>query len=291
MVAELARRAGAAAVDASPHKAPADRWQRSLTLGLPAARWLLHREVEGDADGLSAGFDQLAEAASRLAGGEVPRLTDGFGHHRAIYHWLLWHLHLRVLGQRATSLPEAVRQRGRNAADAAMPVLRKTLFEQASGAIDAPQKVWAGLCQIEYQALTKGIDQAQRDEALIAEALSDPGDEGALRAQGFDEPIDDWTYRELVTLHALHHIATLTGDAAWQHRVEQAARFHQDHTQPDYTTYQPWALAAFAEDSATGLFAEQQLHDVTVHLQTGGPAAALVPALLLADAAAVLQSE
>jgi len=89
-------------------------------------------------------------------------------------------------------------------------------------------------------------------------------------------------------LHALDVLAEAIDHDPWRQRVRAAAEFHQHHTQPDYTTYQPWALAVFARDPATAMFAEQQLHDVETHLNLHGGGGAVIPALLLTDAAVML---
>src|SRR5690606_9803795 len=109
----------------------------------------------------------------------------------------------------------------------------------------------------------------------------------ALHGHDANEPLDFWTYRELAGLHALARLAAMPGRSSrpdWQARVAQIAAFHLDHTQPDYTTYEPWALFAFAGSPHTALFAEQQLHDATTHLGQSGGSAAVMVALLLADA-------
>jgi len=131
--------------------------------------------------------------------------------------------------------------------------------------------------------------QTGRHDPAAVDRWLDPGG-GALQSQDRDQAPDHWTYRELTGLHALHALADLTGNAHWAQRVACAARFHQANTQPDYTTYQPWALAAFLATPETVPFAEQQLHDVETHLNVAGGPGAVVPALLLADALATLDA-
>jgi hypothetical protein len=290
LVANLARQALVAACDAAPHQPPEQAWQRSLTLGLPAARCMVEQEQQDDLAGLEQGLGQLAEAARLMAQGGRPRFTDGFGHHRTIYHLLLLHVHLRALRQgELAELGGGLSQSVAGAIQAAEHWLAKTPDEA-----DAALSLWAALCLHEAARLEGATSEAEAlgtAEIRVGSIVERPGEAGALRPQRHDEPFDEWTYRELAGLHALDRLAAVADREDWQQRVSEVTEYHQFHTQPDYTTYQPWALAAFAARMETSMFAEQQLHDVTVHLQTGGPAAALVPALLLADAAASLNSK
>jgi hypothetical protein len=162
------------------------------------------------------------------------------------------------------------------------------LHHRATGALlplpddgrdDAASRLWRS-----WHAAADGADVEDR----VSEILR-LGDD-CLVPQQLDEPPDHWTYRELVGLHALR---TLIGQhpappERWTERLRQITAYHQQHTQPDYTTYQPWALAAFLSNPETTWFAEQQLHDVQSHLSIEGGAGAVLPALLLADAYAVL---
>ena len=148
--------------------------------------------------------------------------------------------------------------------------------------------LWRAVCALEWALLVGDMDQGVRAVSLIEAAASMPGKDGALHALGLDDLLDAWTYRELVGLHALFVAGVVARMPAWHIRCRQIAMFHQGHTQPDYTTYQPWALAAFADDEATILFVEQQLHDVRSHLSIEGPGGALMPAMLLAEATLTL---
>lgn len=182
--------------------------------------------------------------------------VDGRGHQRPVYRALAAYLHHRATGDCPALLRPDVK----------------------SG--DVSQQLWSA-----WHALAAGgtdLNPAHR----IVEAH-----DGCLAPQSLDEGPDHWTYRELVGLHALHALIELC-DArddleippTWRQRVLQITAYHQNHTQPDYTTYQPWGLAAFLSNPETTWFAEQQLHDVATHLSIEGGPGALLPALLLADA-------
>ncbi|MEM9882254.1 MAG: hypothetical protein AAF800_04985 [Planctomycetota bacterium] len=186
--------------------------------------------------------------------GEDARFVDGIGHERPVYRYLAAYLHHRVTGE--------------------LPPLH------ASPGDDVALRLWA--C---WHRRASGVPcDGELDELL---GLGD----GCLHPQSLDETPDHWTYRELAGLHALGALIASAGADApgrWRERAEQIAVYHQHHTQPDYTTYQPWALAVFFSYDETRPFAEQQLHDTQTHLQIEGGPGALLPALLLADAAASL---
>ena len=137
--------------------------------------------------------------------------------------------------------------------------------------------------------LWHGVASGRGDFPAIDQLLAES--DGPLHLQTADDAPDHWTYRELVGLHALHALVELTDQRddlptqpVWRKRVIEITNYHQYHTQPDYTTYQPWGLAAFLSNPDTVMFAEQQLHDTQSHLQIEGGVGALLPALLLADA-------
>jgi hypothetical protein len=125
--------------------------------------------------------------------------------------------------------------------------------------------------------------------ALKSEASATGGDAHPLCAYDPEESPDAWTYRELTGLHALANLALRRRNSNWSQCVQEVAAYHLEHTQPDFTTYEPWALFAFAWSQRTASFAEQQIHDAQTHLAgtaAGDASAGIVPGLLLADAAA-----
>lgn len=180
--------------------------------------------------------------------------TDGRGQSRPIYRPFAAYLHGRATG------------------------VCPRLEDDASR--DVSRQLWQA-----WHQLARGEDVTAQVDRILE------GNADSLHPQSLDETPDHWTYRELVGLHALqamiescdtHH--DLVTPPGWRQRLVEITNYHQYHTQPDYTTYQPWGLAAFLSNPETILFAEQQLHDTQSHLQIEGPAGALLPALLLADA-------
>jgi hypothetical protein len=180
--------------------------------------------------------------------------VDGHGHTRPAYRHLAARLHHRATGDTLPVRPDL------------KPDLAAALWQQAHHA-------------------AAGSTDADAIDALLAEG------DGPLQPLSPDTPPDQWTYLELVGLHALHAITQADDRPAWRDRLVQVTGFHQQHTQPDYTTYQPWALAAFLSNPETTWFAEQQLHDVESHLAIEGGGGAVLPALLLSDAYASLSMD
>ena len=111
--------------------------------------------------------------------------------------------------------------------------------------------------------------------AALGEPVDPPAASGAMQPADVDAAPDTWVFEDLIWLHALHRAGRR------EERVAEAVAYHVEHTQPDYTTYQPWAIGAFATAPGGASFAEQQLHDVRTHLSIEGGAGAVVIALLL----------
>ena len=252
LIQSLAHRAIDLATDAPPHRPPPGEQRYALAAMLPSARVLL---------GLSAGADWPSPPTDRPV-----RFADGRGQCRWSYRVLAAHLHHRATGH--------------------CPPLN----------IPEPGGVAAELWRVWHRLATgEPADHAVEPIGHRGPADPDPSGGGCLEPRSPDEPPDHWTYRELVGLHGLQAIIDLVeacGDPAappdWRQRVREITAYHQRHTQPDYTTYQPWGLAAFVSNPETTWFAEQQLHDVETHLAVEGGGGAVVAALLLADAYASL---
>ncbi|MEM1209332.1 MAG: hypothetical protein AAGI54_08700 [Planctomycetota bacterium] len=200
-------------------------------------------------------------AARRLLNPDVPGkarapsaepLRDSHGHTRPAYRWLAAHL---------------ARQAG------ATPAL-DTLDTPHDDAIEV--RCLAAAC---IDAPAADLIPELEDHATAPTPLH-PYVDG-------DELIDVWWYRELAAIHGL---ANLVAHAAphKQDRLRSAVLYHLDNTQPDHTTAQPWGVAAFAFFPEAIPFADQQLHDAQANWTASGPAAALLPGLILADAAHTL---
>ncbi|MEM6551840.1 MAG: hypothetical protein AAF750_06910 [Planctomycetota bacterium] len=253
MVDGVARRALGQAEEVVAH---ADR-SGEVRVGLVSAVGLCEALLDEDAEGArreAVGLVDRVASAREAVGDAGVRFADGRGHSRGLYGALLG----RLVGLGVGAHP----------AEAGWPELSRG---------DVSEVLWGQ------------VNAAVVDEAVVDGVVGSPGKDGALHHLGLDDLLDAWTYRELAGLHGLDLLARRETRGDWSAAAARVAVFHQGHTQPDYTTYQPWGLAAFASVAETGWFAEQQLHDVETHLAVeGGPGAAVV-ALLLTDAVLTLR--
>ncbi|MEM9346790.1 MAG: hypothetical protein AAGB26_09260 [Planctomycetota bacterium] len=261
---QLATKALAVATDAAPHRAKQGERRWPIANALPAARLLIDQDSTED----QAKLADLARSLVETLADDTGKVTDGFGHARPSYALLSVHL-----------LGSAARLSGQEEALESVAHSAKTLLNSEvlnSSAPDPRLAAWRRLIARQH-----GLQEA--------EELPLPSNEAApLLPLGLDDLIDSWTYYELVGLHGMHLCSLLESDPGLSQRTRSAAEYHLGHTQPDYTTYQPWGLAAFAADPMTAVFAEQQLHDVATHLSIEGPGGAVLPALLLADSVAAM---
>ncbi|MEM7577995.1 MAG: hypothetical protein AAF328_11050 [Planctomycetota bacterium] len=297
IIESLAAKALDMAVDASPTKPRAGSTRISLVEVRDATRTLIDSADAADIDRLLSFYEagamerdrRLSPDGQTLADEIVlptPMVVDGYGHERAAYALLFRLISLRAAASQGV------------AAD----------HELWAGHVlwDAPEHredfAWS-LLHLAVDVLhafrnPHGVDMsvgfAEHDviaawSSVHNNMLSGSEQPAPLQAQQIDVAPDEWTYREMVGLHAAMLLATELNHRSLVDRCHAAARYHLQHTQPDYTTYQPWALAAFLYFPDTVGFAEQQLHDVETHLHVEGPPGALVPGLLLADAYATLK--
>lgn len=260
---QLAVKALSIAADTAPHRAKAGERRWPIATALSAARVLIDQANALDRDSLAPSARSLADTVADPAG----KVTDGFGHTRPSY--ALFATHLLATAARLVDCADAL---------AATQQAATTLLnaESASAGHDPRLAAWCRLIARQH-----GLNEAEQ--------LPLPCDAPCpLLPLGLNELIDSWTYYELVGLHGLHLCSIIEEDTALAKRMRDAAEYHLGHTQPDYTTYQPWGLAAFASDPLTAVFAEQQLHDVATHLSIEGRGSAVMPALLLADNAAAM---
>lgn len=291
----LAVRALDMAVDASPYRPRAGETRVSMLAARPAARLALDPDDAAGRDDYGRALaERIGTAAEPTAVPTGPQFVDGAGHRREVYGPLVAHLFLNawVLSGRDAApsdqgLPMAIDDMVRpRAADGRIDA--DTDWDEPASASRVAGALWRSVVTLEGALLHNAADDGLAALGVIRRIADAPGPGGALHAQAPDDTPDAWVYRELTGLHALHLISQITRDPGWSTRCAQVAAYHLAHTQPDYTTYQPWALACFAEQPETAGFAEQQLHDVQTHLAIEGPGGALLPGLLLADAVAAM---
>lgn len=266
MARSLAQQALEVARDAAPHRPREGEKRWPMANALDAARVLIGQEQIQNTLPISEAAERLTQVLADTNG----KVTDGYGHSRPIYRWLA--LHLLGTAARLSQDQSAIL----HVKEAVTLVMCRAVKPDD---YDERLRIWSDLVAKQHQFPVENLPE---DHFAV-------GDHPVpLSPLGPDDLIDAWTYRELVGMHGLHLSSLLKPDDKLESRVKSAALYHLAHTQPDYTTYQPWALAAFASDPATALFAEQQLHDVATHLRLEGPGGAVLPALLLADAAATM---
>lgn len=266
----LALQALAIAVDTAPHRAREGERRWPMAMALPAARVLIGQGDEADRASLSAAAHDLGQTLADPGG----KVTDGFGHTRPVYGWLALHL----MGTAAKLADDAL----------AMQHIKRAAVRLRDRPVEADDdderlQFWADLIAWQHGLSSESSPESPPPASNAIEEEPKP-----LVKLGPEDLIDSWTYRELIGLHGLYLTALLAGGLAAAARVRSAAHYHLGHTQPDYTTYQPWGLSAFASDPQTTIFAEQQLHDVATHLSIEGPGGAVLPALLLAEAWATM---
>lgn len=288
----LAERALGMAVDASPFRPAEGQLRLPMTIAVPAARLLGGVDDPDSIDAFVASLDALVQTAE--AGSGPPDLTDGQGHTRPVYYLFCVHLMLSAIAAQKQAVVERV---GADWADRLVAFMRPIqsmrvaddkIEDDGLASAQVNELLWRGLCELEWSLLIDCESGGMIAIHLIERVQNLTGPGGALHVQTPDDTPDAWVYRELTGLHALHLASQVARDVGWAARCGQVALYHLGHTQPDYTTYQPWGLAAFAEGESTAVFAEQQLHDVQTHLAIEGPGGALMPGLLLADASASL---
>ena len=210
---------------------------------------LLGRSADQASGALQSGTAPAPDLA-QLSGwlGDDSPVADGLGHHRPIYRPLALSMVLRrAASTGGADLPEScMRHVADRVADDARELHERLLWAW----------VWAELLMLAGRQTGAAIDAAR---AL----LETPGEDGAMHPQDPAESLDHWTYRELVGLHALDQISRRTPGDPLRPRLLEIARFHLHNTQPDHVTEHPWAVALFAQQPDTRMFAFQQIHDVS----------------------------
>lgn len=274
-----------------------------IASALPAAKVLLRNAPPTEPDDgafLASGLQMLA-SIGREHGRTGVMMRDPAGQARPIYHLLVLHIHLAAFARRYESMNDSIWSVCEEALPQAIEPAR--VLEDFADAPPSADQVdllyWRALCVLDQATLLgRDVDIELVDSAVHA-ALRLQGEDGSLHPRDQEQSLDSWTYRELAGLHALANLALARRNRAWAKRVQEIAEHHLAHTQPDYTTYQPWGLFAFTWSPSTVGFADQQLHDATTWLagcgdgvakqavgsMGAGASSALIPGLLLADAA------
>jgi hypothetical protein len=176
--------------------------------------------------------------------------------------------------RRVTALHEGVRPWRRQFEHEwanARPVTGSSPIPASAGAFVA-DGLWMALAAVAEGGSARG-------ESVVRAVVERQTRAGPFLAAGpADNPETHW-YHELVILHAVASYAAHTGDPTAFAAAARAAEFHQNETQPDHATNQPWALFAFLISPHTLPQADQILH-AAMTLAEGSA----VTSILLADA-------
>jgi hypothetical protein len=257
-----------------------------VALGVGAAVLLLEDDASRYA-ALPAGLHALASCP------RPPMLADPSGHRRDVYFPFVLHLHLRAFALRYESMPTGVWTACEDVLPAAVDPVREA--EDYADRPPPPERaaltLWQALCLAEFADVTRRDVDVEVADAVAHQIAARPGADGTFHPRSPDQSLDAWTYRELCGMHALAGLALLRRNRTWASRVEQIGRYHQEHTQPDYTTTQPWGVFAGLWSPTTDMFAQQQLHDTASAQATASDEYArhlAMIGMLLADAADAL---
>ncbi len=255
-----------------------------VALGVPAAMLLL----EDDA----ALHGELARGLRALAAGGT-MLADASGHRRDVYHPFVLHLHLRAFARRYESMSAGAWTACEDALPASVEPVRsvENFADRPPPPSQAALALWQALCLAEFAHVAQRDVDAEVADGIVHQVVSQPGPGGSLHRPSPEASPDAWTYAELCGLHALANVALLRRNRTWARRVEEIGSYHLEHTQPDYTTTQPWGVFAGLWSDRTVPLAEQQLHDVSSAQATAADEYArhrAMTGMLLADAADAL---
>jgi hypothetical protein len=221
-------------------------------------------------------------------------VVDRGGHHRPIYRGLLVYSWLRAFGLVYETLPREQFGRWEEGVRAWCDLLEAELGQTewptppvpAERGLTASESAWMALAL--HMAGKTFVRDAWMDLAsdIFGRIARSQKDSGAfLHATSADSPETHW-YHELVLLHASASYAVQSEDRTIAAAVARNAEFHQNETQPDHASNQPWGLFAFVWNPRTHAHADQVLHAASVQLAADAGGVSL---MLLADALYCLQ--
>lgn len=252
------------------------------------------------AEALGEGYTDLtkvlAERLIELArSGEhlVAEFFDAGGHERAVYRPLTVYAWLQSFRRLYESLPGGEFGRWEEGTRGWADLLEADLGRTAWPA-ELPASAGDRWAEMAWNALALHVagkvfvrdvwtDLASDAFGRIVRAQRDSG--AFLASAPSDQPETLW-YHELQILHAASSYAVQAEDRNVAAAVARATVFHQNETQPDHATAQPWALFAFVWNQETRPLADQILH--TVQMQHPDRADG-VSLMLLADSLYSLQ--
>lgn len=243
---------------------------------------------------------QAVEPAERLI--EVSRVStlggltvvDRAGHARPVYRPLLAYSWMQAFRLGYELIPRSEFGRWEEATRAWCDDLEFRLGEFAWPASDLPAARGDRIAEVCWIALTLHvagkvfIRDAWTDLAgdVFGKLVRRQRDTGAfLTTTLSDNPETHW-FHELVILHAAASYAAQAEDRALAAAVQRATLFHQNETQPDHATNQPWALFAFLWNPDTRPLADGMMNTLQIHGSGSGTDSqrSCLTLMLLADA-------
>ncbi len=221
-------------------------------------------------------------------------IIDRAGHTRPVYRPLLTYCWMQAFRLGYELIPRAEFGRWEEATRAWCDDLETRLGEFAWPASDLPAAIGDRAAEICWIALTLHvagkvfIRDAWTDLAgdVFGKLVRRQRDSGAfLTTTLSDNPETHW-FHELVILHAAASYAVQAEDRPLAAAVSRATRFHQNETQPDHATHQPWGLFAFLWNPDTRSTADEMLSTLQIreHDTSGEPPINGITLMLLADA-------
>jgi hypothetical protein len=196
------------------------------------------------------------------------RVVDGSGHARSVYPGLMRYCLALAASGRLGLVPAHHRSPG-----SAPPTGFRDGINPARLGGTITGGVWSALADW-------AANESARSAELIRGVIANRSADGSfLTPSPADNPETFW-FHDLILLHAADAFADLSGDPAAADAARAAAEYHQNRTQPDHATGEPWGLSAFLKSPATAETADALLHTVQI-THPNGPRG--VTLLLLAD--------
>ncbi len=216
------------------------------------------------------------------------RVIDSAGHARAAYRPAMVYAWLKAFQLSYETLPASEFGRWEEAARAWADLLESDLGATHWPAPTFPASAGDRWAEMVWDALALHVagkvfvrdswtDLAADAFGRLTRAQQPSG--AFLTATPADQPETMW-YHELQILHAAAGYAVQAEDRSVAAAVLRASEFHQNETQPDHATTQPWGLFALIWNGNTRPLADQLLHSVA--LQQPGSIDGLT-LMLLAD--------
>ena len=239
-----------------------------LGLALGSGRLLLDEEV-----GYGVIGDGLMGLAGMKRGAEDKVwLKDSLGHSRDVYFPFALHICLAAYERSYEKMGSGEWGRCESLMEEAGTLIRgcERYGHYPPSVDDTALVLWEAFCLAQIGRLSQRDVDLEMVEGIVHHIIERPGKGGSLHELEAGVTLDAWTYRELTGLHALAGLALYCRHKGWSKRVAEIGRFHEEHTQPDNTTNQPWGIFGFLWSEETMMFGEQQLHDTSTQLRIKG---------------------